>query len=264
MNIAVHRNGEKYGPYTLDQVRDYLGSGALSVDDLAWCEGCAEWSPLKDIIARAVVPPLPTKLPPIPQSYASHPVALPSKVTSGRMWTTAIVASGATLAVLIVLGAFVVLGIAVLRTKTTARPQMIEDDSAKMAASEAAVEDKIATNIRFFLEENRQQIFQEIHPLGTAISLTVHDVKVTKWVGGQPIGLPGRPDVDEFRVHYTIYWSSFSHPGDGVTEINDYYSRDGVHFCFERREIKYTNGTQNSDVATGAVELFNVFLRSKL
>lgn len=43
INIHVARQGVRYGPYTISQVRELLAAGRLSSDDLAWFEGAAGW-----------------------------------------------------------------------------------------------------------------------------------------------------------------------------------------------------------------------------
>jgi len=57
MNITILRDGTNYGPYTLNQVKEYLGNGALSETDLAWHESLSDWLPLKDVILHAAAPP---------------------------------------------------------------------------------------------------------------------------------------------------------------------------------------------------------------
>lgn len=46
MQIHVSRNGQNYGPYTPDEVRQYLQSGHILPNDLAWHEGLANWEPV--------------------------------------------------------------------------------------------------------------------------------------------------------------------------------------------------------------------------
>ena len=66
MHITIHRDGQNHGPYTLEQVKEYLGNGSLIESDLAWQEGCKDWLPLRDIITPVTTPPPPPppKLPP--------------------------------------------------------------------------------------------------------------------------------------------------------------------------------------------------------
>ena len=49
MEIFVSRDGQEFGPYTLDDVNAYLASGQLNASDLAWFEGEADWKPLREL-----------------------------------------------------------------------------------------------------------------------------------------------------------------------------------------------------------------------
>lgn len=64
MEIFVSRDGQQFGPYSLDDVNAYLASGQLSGDDVAWYEGAADWMPLRSIegitTPRASAPPPPS------------------------------------------------------------------------------------------------------------------------------------------------------------------------------------------------------------
>jgi hypothetical protein len=59
MNITVTRNGQQFGPYTLEQTNAYLVSGQLSHADLALQEGASQWTPLSTILGIAAPPPPP-------------------------------------------------------------------------------------------------------------------------------------------------------------------------------------------------------------
>lgn len=48
MNITIARGGEQFGPYTLEQVQDYLASGQLAYSDLYWTDGMTDWRPLSE------------------------------------------------------------------------------------------------------------------------------------------------------------------------------------------------------------------------
>ena len=43
MNIHIQRDGQQMGPYTLEQINEYLTQGALLATDSAWHEGMIEW-----------------------------------------------------------------------------------------------------------------------------------------------------------------------------------------------------------------------------
>ena len=59
MDIYINKDGQQYGPYTLDQVNEYLAQGSLQTTDPAWHDGLAEWCPLSQI-AGVVDPSSPT------------------------------------------------------------------------------------------------------------------------------------------------------------------------------------------------------------
>jgi hypothetical protein len=59
MEIYVNRNGDQYGPYSLVQAREYMASGDLLSDDLAWHEGATEWLPLPQVLEAAEAAGLP-------------------------------------------------------------------------------------------------------------------------------------------------------------------------------------------------------------
>ncbi len=44
--IHIDRDGTRWGPYVLDEVKDMAAAGQLVGTDLAWTEGMAEWVPL--------------------------------------------------------------------------------------------------------------------------------------------------------------------------------------------------------------------------
>lgn len=53
MMIHISRDGQQFGPYSLEQVQEYLASGQLLPTDLAWYEGAADWVPVTGIAGGA-------------------------------------------------------------------------------------------------------------------------------------------------------------------------------------------------------------------
>ena len=51
MNIHITRDGQKYGPYGLEETRDLLQAGQLLASDLAWHDGLEEWTTLGELLA---------------------------------------------------------------------------------------------------------------------------------------------------------------------------------------------------------------------
>ncbi len=49
MNINIHRDGQDFGPYTLEQVNQYLRDGSIVPSDMAWHDGLPDWVPLPQV-----------------------------------------------------------------------------------------------------------------------------------------------------------------------------------------------------------------------
>ncbi len=49
MQIHIARNGQKLGPYSLEEVNRQLAAGTLTTADLGWYEGAAGWMPLTSV-----------------------------------------------------------------------------------------------------------------------------------------------------------------------------------------------------------------------
>ena len=51
MQIHINRKGQKYGPYTVEQVQNHLAAGKLLPNDLAWHKGLPSHIPLSQCLA---------------------------------------------------------------------------------------------------------------------------------------------------------------------------------------------------------------------
>tara|TARA_A100001037_G_C15019713_1_gene575732 strand:+ start:127 stop:1068 length:942 start_codon:yes stop_codon:yes gene_type:complete len=49
VQVHIDRNGERFGPYSLEEVNAYLANGTLLPTDLAWQDGMADWLPVSQI-----------------------------------------------------------------------------------------------------------------------------------------------------------------------------------------------------------------------
>ena len=49
MKIHIDRNGERFGPYSIEEVNAYLAAGTLLPSDLAWKDGMTDWLPVHQI-----------------------------------------------------------------------------------------------------------------------------------------------------------------------------------------------------------------------
>jgi hypothetical protein len=72
MQIYIGRDGQREGPFTIEEVRLRVAQGQARLDDLAWYEGAPGWIPLREVpglqqSAAAAVPPAIPNPPPIPR-----------------------------------------------------------------------------------------------------------------------------------------------------------------------------------------------------
>jgi hypothetical protein len=82
MQIHITRGEESSGPYTLEQVQDYLAQGILLPDDLAWHEGLENWVPLAQLVDEAGTPQPQETIPAPLQPQEAIPVAFTLKVNA--------------------------------------------------------------------------------------------------------------------------------------------------------------------------------------
>ena len=47
--IHVMRDGQQFGPYTIEDINAYMAQGTLLPTDQAWYEGAANWMPITDV-----------------------------------------------------------------------------------------------------------------------------------------------------------------------------------------------------------------------
>lgn len=52
-NIYLEKDGEQFGPYSMDQVARYVSDGNFSVTDFAWVEGMADWVTIHSLLINA-------------------------------------------------------------------------------------------------------------------------------------------------------------------------------------------------------------------
>ncbi len=65
MQWFVMKNGQQSGPYTVEQLREKLGTLELASTDHVWREGMAGWLPISAALATTP-PPMPPAMPPPP------------------------------------------------------------------------------------------------------------------------------------------------------------------------------------------------------
>jgi len=72
MNVFITKNGQRLGPYSIDEASRLRASGQLQDKDWAWYEGLTDWIPLDQVPGLASVP---ATLPPPPGSLPGGPVS---------------------------------------------------------------------------------------------------------------------------------------------------------------------------------------------
>ena len=80
MHFQVSRNGQTYGPYTLEDLERYVASGNVLPTDLAKSEDMPDWLPVSQILGRS------TASTPMPSPYAgevSPTLQNPAEMASG-------------------------------------------------------------------------------------------------------------------------------------------------------------------------------------
>ncbi len=106
MEIHINRDGEQFGPYSLEDVNAYLADGTLLPSDHAWHEALAEWTTLDQIdgvllpeghAAEEYAEPEPEEVPAPKKGKPAKPVAVAS---SGGSKKTLIIVLASVLVVL--------------------------------------------------------------------------------------------------------------------------------------------------------------------
>lgn len=73
MPYLINRNGQQFGPYSADELKQYVAEGRVLSTDLAWEDGMPNWLPVSQIMAQQGMPvPVPGRSP-APPSVAVKP-----------------------------------------------------------------------------------------------------------------------------------------------------------------------------------------------
>ena len=76
MLLHFTRDGQAFGPYPIEEARDYLKRGQILPTDQAWYEGCADWMPVTQVPGMIGTHEGGTPPPPSPSSVAAASVVL--------------------------------------------------------------------------------------------------------------------------------------------------------------------------------------------
>ena len=74
MAYTVSRNGQTYGPYTLEDLQRYVASGNVLPSDMAKSDEMPDWLPVAQILGTPAAPP--AYVAPVPQAY-TQPTGIP-------------------------------------------------------------------------------------------------------------------------------------------------------------------------------------------
>jgi len=75
MHYQISRNGQQYGPYTLEDIQRYVGTGNILPTDMAKSEEMPDWVPVSQLVASA-----PTAAPTDPFGNPSYSSPAPTPV----------------------------------------------------------------------------------------------------------------------------------------------------------------------------------------
>ncbi len=66
MQVHLDRGGQRYGPYSVEEINTYLEGGQVLATDLAWYDGAPDWMPLTQVpgVKNGGAPPPPSPPPP--------------------------------------------------------------------------------------------------------------------------------------------------------------------------------------------------------
>ena len=79
MKIFISREGQKLGPYSVEEINARLRAGELNLHDWAWPEGASDWGPLESIVGIVSTAPVEMQ-PTTPRVVPAAPVAMKSQI----------------------------------------------------------------------------------------------------------------------------------------------------------------------------------------
>ena len=124
-----------------------------------------------------------------------------------------------------------------------------------VAQPQPRVESILSEQVQQALNNSKQAIFDSVHPVGTATSVTLHELSVTKWKNGTDTNR--MDDVREFSVRYTLYWTG-PLTTKGFTKITQTYDMESQRYT--GGSILFTNGVTKSDLGSMAAQILGTAL----
>jgi hypothetical protein len=130
--------------------------------------------------------------------------------------------------------------------------------SKRESTSSETIEDVLAEKIQTVFSSKKQDIFNVMHPVGTATRVKVHDVSVV-WKNENRTNL--EKDILQFTVRFTVYWQG-PITTDGYTKATQTYDEESDRWI--GGQVLSTNGITNTEVRSGAIDFGIGFLQGYL
>ena len=151
MQIQIDRNGERYGPYSIEEVNSYLANGTLLPSDNAWHDGMPDWVPIGHIQGVILPGGGASPQPPSPAAGGSNcpqcqaPVEPSQVICMGcghRLQGEATASQGSKKTLWISLGAVAVVGLAVGGYFLFSSDQSTDEKMTKAGVEKKSTSDK--------------------------------------------------------------------------------------------------------------------------
>jgi hypothetical protein len=75
MQVHIDRGGQRFGPYSVEQINSHLADGTILPTDLGWTDGMTDWVPVTDVPGVAAATPPPPPPPAVEEAIAGLPSA---------------------------------------------------------------------------------------------------------------------------------------------------------------------------------------------
>ena len=124
--IHVMRDGQQFGPYTIEDINTYLAQGTLLPTDQAWYEGAANWMPITEVpgVVHGAAP-----VPAAPAVTGADPMSAANpEVTVAEAGAAAAAVGGAKKKKLIIIGGSVAGVVAIAGVLLFVYPGFLKDD----------------------------------------------------------------------------------------------------------------------------------------
>lgn len=212
-NYYLHRNSQQEGPYNIKQLQDMERSGDLRPEHLSWKQGMDQWQPASRIPGLFGAP-------------------VPGLSTNKKVLIVGGIGCGALLVMC--------LGLLVIAALFLSPSQPARDSTAPAYES---VENVIRAKWELACNQEKQSIFDALHPVGTAKNIVVHEVTIDSWLHGAVTNREA--DVQKFTVRFTVYWEGPLEK-NGFTKVTQTFDTEVGRYVSGR--IEATNGITKSDV----------------